>query len=240
MKSERGFTKWLHVSKGGSGPEMMIRHWGPDTDIPVHSHPYHEMFFVLEGEIEIDGKTYQEGSCIYIEKNTPYGPTRAPKGGKVLRYAEAGMANRVQSSLEVEGLRTFYIKAGGGHPYCALPRRVARHLLLGQLEVEYRATRQRPAFACSLPASPTWFRSHRQSERLYSLDFRFAHARAFVDKTIIGRYHVMGNSMGAYIAARLALEYLRVERLGFGFEQHSSAQGLTGVAGEVKKACGRT
>jgi quercetin dioxygenase-like cupin family protein len=90
VKSGRGFTKWLHVSKGGSGPEMMIRHWGPDTDIPVHSHPYHEMFFVLEGEIEIDGKTYKEGSCIYIEKGTPYGPTRAPKGGKVLRYAEAG------------------------------------------------------------------------------------------------------------------------------------------------------
>ena len=74
-----------------AGPEMMIRHWGPDTDIPVHSHPYHEMFYVLEGEIEIDGKTYSAGSCIYIEKNTPYGPTRAPKGGKVLRYAEAGI-----------------------------------------------------------------------------------------------------------------------------------------------------
>ena len=42
-------------------------------------------------EIEIDGKTYSAGSCIYIEKNTPYGPTRAPKGGKVLRYAEAGI-----------------------------------------------------------------------------------------------------------------------------------------------------
>jgi hypothetical protein len=49
------------------------------------------MFYVLEGEIEIDGKTYSEGACIYIEKGTPYGPTRAPKGGKVLRYAEAGI-----------------------------------------------------------------------------------------------------------------------------------------------------
>jgi quercetin dioxygenase-like cupin family protein len=90
-KSGRGYTKWLHVSPGGSGPEMMIRNWGPDTDIPVHSHPYHEMFYVLEGEIEIDGTTYTAGSCIYIEKGTPYGPTRAPKGGKVLRYAEAGI-----------------------------------------------------------------------------------------------------------------------------------------------------
>jgi mannose-6-phosphate isomerase-like protein (cupin superfamily) len=62
---------------------------GPDTNIPIHSHPYHEMFYVLEGEIEIGGVTYTAGSCIYIEKDTPYGPTRAPKGGKVLRYAEA-------------------------------------------------------------------------------------------------------------------------------------------------------
>jgi quercetin dioxygenase-like cupin family protein len=91
VKSGRGYTKWLHVSKNGSGPEMMIRHWGPDTDIPVHSHPYHEMFYVLEGEIEIGGTVYSAGSCIYIEKDTPYGPTRAPKGGKVLRYAEAGI-----------------------------------------------------------------------------------------------------------------------------------------------------
>lgn len=90
IKSGRGFTQWLHVSPGGNGPEMMIRNWGPDTDIPVHSHPYHEMFFVLEGEIEIGGTVYPQGTCIYIEKDTPYGPTRAPKGGKVLRYAEAG------------------------------------------------------------------------------------------------------------------------------------------------------
>jgi quercetin dioxygenase-like cupin family protein len=88
-KSGRGYTKWLHVSPGESGPEMMIRHWGPDTDIPVHSHPYHEMFYVLDGEVEIGGVTYGAGACIYIEKGTPYGPTRAPKGGKVLRYAEA-------------------------------------------------------------------------------------------------------------------------------------------------------
>src|SRR4029450_9337595 len=47
----------------------------------------------------------------------------------------------------------------------------------------------------------------------YSLDFRFAHSRAFVDKMKIGRYHIMGNSMGAYLAARLALEDSRVERL---------------------------
>lgn len=90
VKSGHGQTKWLVPAKNGASPEMMIRHWGPDTNIPVHSHPYHEMFYVLEGEIEIGGTIYTAGACIYIEKDTPYGPTRAPKGGKVLRYAEAG------------------------------------------------------------------------------------------------------------------------------------------------------
>jgi quercetin dioxygenase-like cupin family protein len=90
VKSGHGQTKWLVPAKSGASPEMMIRHWGPDTNIPVHSHPYHEMFYVLEGEIEIGGTTYTAGACIYIEKDTPYGPTRAPQGGKVLRYAEAG------------------------------------------------------------------------------------------------------------------------------------------------------
>lgn len=88
-RSGRGYTQWLHVSKGEAGREMMIRHWRPDTDIPVHSHPYHKMFYVLEGEVEIGGVAYPAGACIFIEKNTPYGPTRAPQGAKVLRYAEA-------------------------------------------------------------------------------------------------------------------------------------------------------
>jgi 2-hydroxy-6-oxonona-2,4-dienedioate hydrolase len=47
----------------------------------------------------------------------------------------------------------------------------------------------------------------------YSLDFRFAHARAFIDLMKIERYHLMGNSMGAYISARLALEDPRAQRL---------------------------
>lgn len=89
VKTNHGLTKFLHRKKEGEGPEIMIRHWGPDTDIPLHSHPYNEMFYVLEGEVEIGGTAYPTGSCIYIEKGTPYGPTRAPKGGKVLRYAEA-------------------------------------------------------------------------------------------------------------------------------------------------------
>jgi mannose-6-phosphate isomerase-like protein (cupin superfamily) len=87
-KSARGFTKLLKKSEGKGSPTIQIRHWGPDTDIPVHRHPFNEMFYVLEGEVEIADTIYGAGSCIYIEKGTEYGPTRAPKGGTVLRYAE--------------------------------------------------------------------------------------------------------------------------------------------------------
>jgi hypothetical protein len=48
VKSGHGATKWLVPSKNGSTPEMMIRHWGANTDIPVHSHPYHEMFYIMK------------------------------------------------------------------------------------------------------------------------------------------------------------------------------------------------
>ena len=89
VKTSQGFTTFLYRSNGEEGPTIMIRHWGPETNIPVHSHPFNEMFYVLEGEIELGGTPYPAGSCIYITKGTPYGPTRAPRGGKVLRYADS-------------------------------------------------------------------------------------------------------------------------------------------------------
>ena len=86
-KSGRGHTKYLFRGEEEGDPTIMIRKWGPDTDIPVHSHPFAEMFYVLEGEIEMGGNVYPAGSCIYIDARTEYGPTRAPKGGTILRYA---------------------------------------------------------------------------------------------------------------------------------------------------------
>ena len=66
----------------------MIRYWGPETDIPVHSHPYDEMWYVLDGEVDFGDTTYATGSVVYIPADTPYGPTRAPKGTTLLRYAQ--------------------------------------------------------------------------------------------------------------------------------------------------------
>jgi mannose-6-phosphate isomerase-like protein (cupin superfamily) len=85
----QGVSQFLIRPESRQDPDIMIRNWGPETDLAVHSHPYNEMFYVLEGEVIMGDKAYSAGSCIYISANVPYGPTRAPKGAKLLRYAEA-------------------------------------------------------------------------------------------------------------------------------------------------------
>ena len=119
-------------------------------------------------------------------------------------------ANRGESYLEVEGLRTFYIKAGGGHPIvlCHGGSPGTCSSVNWKLNIEPLAAAGFAVYAFDQPGFGLT-----DNPNDYSLDFRFAHARAFVDKMKIGRYHVMGNSMGAYLAARLALEDSRVERL---------------------------
>src|SRR5581483_10524090 len=89
VKTGQGVSQFLIKAHSRQEPDIMIRNWGPDTDLAVHSHPYNKLFYVLEGEVEMGGQTYGAGSCIYISAGTPYGPTRAPKGAKLLRYAEA-------------------------------------------------------------------------------------------------------------------------------------------------------
>ena len=93
VKTGRGYTKFLVDNKRGEGASIMIRIWGPETDIPVHSHDFSEMFYVLEGEVVMGDTTYTEGACIYIPKGVPYGPTTAPKGVRLLRYVESGSSD---------------------------------------------------------------------------------------------------------------------------------------------------
>jgi quercetin dioxygenase-like cupin family protein len=96
-KSGHGYTKTLYQTDEPGHPSIQVRHWGPDTNIPVHRHPMHEMFYVLDGEVEVGDTKYPAGSCIFIDKGQLYGPTRAPKGATVLRYAEAKAVKQPQS-----------------------------------------------------------------------------------------------------------------------------------------------
>src|SRR6185503_8282218 len=47
----------------------------------------------------------------------------------------------------------------------------------------------------------------------HSLEYRVQHAKAFIDALGLTHYHLVGSSAGAYVAARLALEDPRVDRL---------------------------
>jgi quercetin dioxygenase-like cupin family protein len=87
VKTGQGMTRFLIQNEKGAGPNVMIRYWGPETDIPVHAHGYAEMWYVLEGEVTFGDTTYTAGSVIYIPAHVPYGPARAPKGAALLRYA---------------------------------------------------------------------------------------------------------------------------------------------------------
>lgn len=88
-KSGQGQVRHLLRAAERGSAQIMVRYWGPQTDLPVHSHPYNEMFYVLDGEVEMGGTVYKAGACIFIPKGVEYGPTRAPNGGTVLRYVES-------------------------------------------------------------------------------------------------------------------------------------------------------
>ena len=85
VRTNQGMTKYL--IQNSEGANIMIRYFGPETDIRVHSHPYDEMWYVLEGEFEVGDAVYGAGSVVYIPADVPYGPTRSPQGASLLRYA---------------------------------------------------------------------------------------------------------------------------------------------------------
>lgn len=112
--------------------------------------------------------------------------------------------------VEVDGLQTFSIVTGsgpalllihGGSPgACARVNWGASIDALAAAGFTVHAYDQ-PGFG--LTENPTD----------YSLEYRVRHAKAYVDAMKLGSYMVMGNSQGAYIAARLALADPYVERL---------------------------
>jgi pimeloyl-ACP methyl ester carboxylesterase len=114
------------------------------------------------------------------------------------------------SYVDVAGIRTFYLERGSGRPvvliHGAAPGACSQVSWKPNLDPIARAgfrvlAFDQPGFGNSdLPAD-------------YSMEFRVAHARAFLDRLGLERFHLVGNSVGAYIAARLALEDSRVDRL---------------------------
>jgi 4,5:9,10-diseco-3-hydroxy-5,9,17-trioxoandrosta-1(10),2-diene-4-oate hydrolase len=115
-----------------------------------------------------------------------------------------------RDDLEILGVRTFAIIAGDGDPIvlCHGGSPGTCSSVNWKLNIEPLAEAGFAVYAFDQPGFGLT-----ENPKDYSLDFRFAHARAFIDAMKLARYHVMGNSMGAYLAARLALEDPRARRL---------------------------
>ena len=112
--------------------------------------------------------------------------------------------------IEVAGLKTFYVQCGEGHPLilCHGGSPGTCSSVNWKLNIEPLAA---AGFAVYAFDQPGFGRTDNPTD--YSLDFRYQHALAFIDAMKLDRYHVAGNSMGAYLAARLALEDGRARRL---------------------------
>jgi 2-hydroxy-6-oxonona-2,4-dienedioate hydrolase len=109
--------------------------------------------------------------------------------------------------IEADELKTYYIKAGSGFPvvlfHGAAPGASA--------EVNWKPNIEPLAaagFTVYAYDQPGFGRTDNPAD--LSIEYRVIHARAFIDALKLQRYHVVGNSVGGYIAARLALEDPRV------------------------------
>ena len=89
VQTSQGMTKFLVQNPAKEGPNVMIRYWGDKTDLPIHAHDANELFYILEGEVVVDGTTYGPGTALFIPKGVPYGPIKVPSGtAALLRYYE--------------------------------------------------------------------------------------------------------------------------------------------------------
>ncbi|HEY7559132.1 MAG TPA: alpha/beta hydrolase [Candidatus Binatia bacterium] len=116
----------------------------------------------------------------------------------------------MEDYIAADGLKTFFVKAGSGFPvvllHGAAPGACAR--LNWKLNIEPLAAAGFSVYAYDQPGF-----GHTDNPADLSIEYRVTHAKAFVDALKLDRFHVVGNSVGGYIAARLALEDGRCQKL---------------------------
>lgn len=112
--------------------------------------------------------------------------------------------------VKVDGLNTFYIEKGSGSPLVIVhggaPGACAR--VNWGANLDFFASSGFTVYAFDQPGY-----GRTENPEDYSLEFRVAHARSFVEAMGLDRYVLMGNSQGSYIVARMALQDARVRRL---------------------------
>lgn len=113
-----------------------------------------------------------------------------------------------QEYIQVDGIKTFFVKAGDGHPllliHGASPG--ASSLVNWKLNIEPLAAAGFAIYAYDQPGF-----GYTENPSDHSIEYRVTHAKALINALGLDQFHVVGNSVGGYIAVRLALEDKRVK-----------------------------
>lgn len=113
--------------------------------------------------------------------------------------------------VDILGLRTFYIKKGSGEPLVLFHGGAAGacSLLQWRPNIDFFAQSGFTVYAYDQPGY-----GYTDDPEDPSMDFRVAHALACLDAWKVERAHLIGNSIGAYATAKIAVEHPeRTDRL---------------------------
>jgi len=132
----------------------------------------------------------------------------------------------------VDGLKTFYIKAGTGRPLLLIHGGSpgASSSVSWKLNVNPLAAMGFTVYAIDQPGF-----GHTDNPKDYSVDYRVTHLRSFIKALQLENFCLIGNSQGAYIAARIALEDRRAKGLVLVSSGTLAPEGSSGSVELAKK-----
>jgi pimeloyl-ACP methyl ester carboxylesterase len=109
----------------------------------------------------------------------------------------------------IDGLKTFYFKVGNGHPVLLIHGASPGACTSTSWKLNIEALAE-AGFTVYAHDQPGFGLTENAAD--HTIEYRLKHTKAFIEAMKLDRYHVVGNSVGGYIAARLALEDPRVGR----------------------------
>ena len=133
--------------------------------------------------------------------------------------------------LDVDGIKTFYIKKGRGYPLLLIHGGAPGvcSMVSWRPNIDYFADSGFTVYAFDQPGF-----GYTENPTDFSLEYRYRHAKSFIDKMGLDSFHTIANSQGAYISAKIAMENPRAGRMVFtasatvaprgSFESHAQAQ----------------
>ena len=77
----RTFSRFHIVSNGGSVPTVCEIWATSDHAVESHAHDADELFYVLSGAIEVNGRRVGASEVVFIPRGTPYGARVSADGG---------------------------------------------------------------------------------------------------------------------------------------------------------------